>query len=73
VDELVSWWSGGQRCYQVPLSTVVRLVCHTPALVPPPVFDSLRLGLGYNLSLQCKEEKLTLTTYAKTSVHLHTN
>jgi hypothetical protein len=26
VDEQVSWWSGGQTCYQVPLSTVVKLV-----------------------------------------------
>jgi hypothetical protein len=26
VDERVSWWSGGQTCYQVPLSTIDKLV-----------------------------------------------
>jgi hypothetical protein len=26
VDERVLWWSGGQTCYQVPLSTIDKLV-----------------------------------------------
>jgi hypothetical protein len=26
VEEQVSWWSGGQTCYQVPLSTIDKLV-----------------------------------------------
>jgi hypothetical protein len=26
VDERVLWWSGGQTCYQVPLSTINKLV-----------------------------------------------
>ena len=29
VDERVSWWSGGQTCYQVQFSIVVKLVVQT--------------------------------------------
>ncbi len=28
MDERVSWWRGGQTCYQVPLSTIDKLVLY---------------------------------------------
>ena len=28
VDERLSWWSVGQTCYQVPLSTIDKLVAY---------------------------------------------
>jgi hypothetical protein len=47
VDERVSWWSGGQTCYQVPLSTIDKLVGR---LI---IFNVLLLLLGtYHLSCQ---------------------
>jgi hypothetical protein len=41
---------------QAPSHCIVHSLCHAPARVPPPVLDALGLGLGYNLSLQRKDE-----------------
>jgi hypothetical protein len=55
----------------------VHNLCYAPATVPPPVLDDLGLGLGYNLSLQRKDETpSTLTDSAKISAldtHFKTN
>ena len=33
VGQGVSWWSGGQTCYQVPLSIAVKLVKHSSGII----------------------------------------
>jgi hypothetical protein len=45
VDERLLWWSVGQTCYQVPLSTIDKLVCYlTPHRFPiwhPTLFGTI--------------------------------
>jgi hypothetical protein len=41
---------------RAPSHRKVHNLCYAPATVPPPVLDALGLGLGYNLSLQRKDE-----------------
>ena len=47
VDERLSWWSVGQTCYQVPLSTIDKLVVDSGFRSESPIFKSISKAMQF--------------------------